>query len=178
MSRSIAYNGTDFSPWTTVEALLPAAHGVAAEATEVPGRPGAVPPKPIGVRLFLDLEDGCDAGDLFEARHALAAALTSTESAELELPGEPGLAYRDVLCADASGWSSLFEDGSCELSFLTLDPVAWGEEKGFGPVAVFGAGAHGFTVDGVGGAAPIWPVFEPLCAHGRPSSIEGRGRFR
>lgn len=123
MSRSIAYNGTDFSPWTTVEALLPAAHGVAAEATEVPGRPGAVP-------------------------------------------------------LSASGWSSLFEDGSCELSFLTLDPVAWGEEKGFGPVAVFGAGAHGFTVDGVGGTAPIWPVFEPLCAHGRPSSIEGRGRFR
>lgn len=134
MSRSIVYNGTDFSPWTTAEVSLPAAHGVAVEAAEVPGRPGAVlvgasvPPKPIGVRLFLDLEDDCDAEDLSEARHALAAALASTEGAELELPGEPGLSYRDVFCTDSSDWSHLFEDGSCELAFLALDPVAWGEE--------------------------------------------------
>ena len=176
MSRSIVYNGVDFSPWTTAEAVLPAAHGIAAEAAEVPGRAGAVllsasiPPKPIAVRLFLDLEDDCDAEELAGVRHELAAALASTAGAELELPGEPGLSYRDVLCTDSSMWSRLFEDGGCELSFVALDPIAWGAEKGFEPLAISGAavlGGYGVRTYGVGGTAPTWPVVEVVAAAGR-----------
>ena len=82
----------------------------------------------------------------------------------------------DVFCTDSSDWSSLFEDRSCELSFLALDPIAWGAEKGSEPEAISEpaiTGGYGLTLDGVSGTAPAWPVFELVAAEG--SFIEVRG---
>ena len=158
MARSIVYNGTDFSPWTTAEAVLPAAHGVSCEVAEVPGRAGAVllsasvSPKDVRVRLFLDLEDDCDEEGLSAVRHGLAASLACTEGAELELPGEPGLVYKDAFCTGASEWSRLFEDGSCELSFTALDPIAWGQSYTVSPA--FAGDAFTFYVGGTWRSAP------------------------
>lgn len=76
------------------------------------------------------------------------------------LPGEPGLAYRPALCADAGSWDALFEDGSCELTFLCLDPVAWGEER-----IVQGEGA-GTSFFDLGGTWRTWPRVEATAAEG------------
>lgn len=161
MARSIVFNGVDLSSWTTAEAVLVAAHGMAIDAVEVPGRAGAtllaarIPPKPIRVRLFLDLGEDTDEGGLAEVRHAIATALACSAGAELELPGEPGLAYCNVLCTDSSGWSALFEDGFCELGFTALDPVAWGDWAHVEAEA--DAGGDAAMSAQVGGAWRTWP---------------------
>lgn len=189
MSRSIAYAGRDLSGWTVAEWRRPAAHGMVVEAAEVPGRPGAahlssrLAPCEIRVRLYLDLPDLHPAEDLGAYRRELAAALFSEAPAELALPGEEGLAYRDAVCTDASAWSHLFSDGSCELVFVALDPVAWGAEDGFGPVAVAeasgsaagggdqGASGLGVWLGHVPGTAPTWPAFELAAAAGEAVEV-------
>lgn len=166
--RSIGFAGHDFSPYTTAEVFLPAAHGMVPEAREVPGRPGAlllggsIPPKRMRARLFLDLEDDADAEDLAGIRHEMASWLASDEGAELTLPGEPGLTYRDVLCTDFSEWDCLFEDGSCELEFTAFDPVAWGELKAYQYVPQ-GSDPLGLPV---GGTYRTAPTFEFTAAAG------------
>lgn len=158
MSRSITFNDVDFAPWTTAEVMLPGAHAVAVEAAEAPGRDGALAlsarlaAKAISVRMFLDLDDDHDAEGLTEVRHGLAAALACTEGAELELPGETGLSYRDAYCTDSSGWSHLFEDGYCELLFTALDPVAWGQAYSVYPASY--TGSLSFVVGGTWRTAP------------------------
>lgn len=205
MSRSIVYAGCDLSDWTVAEWSRPAGHAMAVDAAEAPGRPGVawvssrVAPLEIRVRLFLEMPNPNPAADPGYYRRKVAAALFSGEPAELELPGDDGIVYRDVVCADASGWSNLFTDGSCELVFVALDPIAWGAEDGFGPIAVAGAGSGaasggagaadaggsgadgagpgalgtGVTLDYVPGSAPTWPVFELVAAAGGAVEVQG-----
>lgn len=121
MARSLKFDGHDFSSFSTAE---------------VPGRAGAVllsariPPKTLRVRLFLDLAEDEDAEGLSALRHEAAAWLASDAGCDFELPGEPGLVYRNAVCTGADAWDALFEDGSCELAFTAFDPVAWGAGAG------------------------------------------------
>ena len=119
----------------------------------VPGRPGAallgceLPPRVLRVRLFLDAGISLGADERSEIRHVLYGWLVAPSGAELELPGEPGLSWRDAVVTDASDWDSLFEDGSCEVAFTCFDPVAYGED----------ASSTGTSVT-VGGTWRTWPV--------------------
>lgn len=160
MARSIKFGGHDFSSFSTAEVVLPAAHGIVVDAAEVPGRAGAVllsariPPKALRVRLFLDLADDEDAEGLSAVRHEAASWLAPDAGSDLELPGEPGLVYRDAVCTDAGTWGDLFEDGSCELVFTAFDPVAWGHER----EASAAAGIAELSLL-VGGTYRTWPTF-------------------
>ena len=160
MARSIKFGGHDFSSFSTAEVVLPAAHGIVVDAAEVPGRAGAallstrIPPKTLRVRLFLDLADDEDAEGLSVVCHEVASWLVSDAGCDLELPGEPGLVYRDVVCTDAGAWNGLFEDGSCELAFMAFDPVVWGQEQ----EASATAGSAELSLL-VGGTYRTWPTF-------------------
>lgn len=150
---SIVYNGHDFSPYVTAELVEPAGHALSPRTLPVPGRPGAVllgcelPPRALRVRLFLDAGVSLGADERSEIRHELYGWLCAPDGAELELPGEPGLTWRDAVVTGVSDWDSLFEDGSCEVEFTCLDPVAYGDE-------VTSAG----TALTVGGTWATWPV--------------------
>lgn len=150
---SLTYNGHDLSPYVTAELVEPAGHALSPRALAVPGRPGAallgceLPPKALKVRLFLDAGVALTAEERSEVRHELYGWLVAPSGAELELPGEPGLSWRDAVVTDASDWDSLFEDGSCELAFTCFDPVAYGDGKS--------SAASTLTV---GGTWATWPV--------------------
>ena len=150
---SIVYNGHDLSPYVTAELVEPAGHALSPRALMVPGRPGAallgceLPPRVLRVRLFLDAGVTLTAEERSEIRHVLYGWLVAPSGAELELPGEPGLSWRDAVVTDASDWDSLFEDGSCELAFTCFDPVAYGDGKSSAGTAL-----------AVGGTWATWPV--------------------
>lgn len=149
----IVYNGHDLSGYVTAELVEPAGHALSPRALAVPGRPGAallgceLPPRVLKVRLFLDAGISLTAEERSEIRHELYGWLVAPAGAELELPGEPGLSWRDAVVTDASGWDSLFEDGSCELAFTCFDPVAYGDGKSSAGTAL-----------AVGGTWATWPV--------------------
>ena len=150
---SITYNGHDFSGHVQAELVEPAGNALSPRALAVPGRPGAVllgselPPRVLRVRLFLDAGVALSAEERSEIRHELYAWLAAPGGGELELPGEPGLSWRDAVVTDASDWDSLFEDGSCELAFTCFDPVAYGDGKSSAGTAL-----------AVGGTWATWPV--------------------
>ncbi|WP_239386854.1 phage tail domain-containing protein [Olsenella sp. An293] len=170
---SIVYNGHDLSPYVTAELVEPAGHALSPRALMVPGRPGAallgceLPPRVLRVRLFLDAGISLGADERSEIRHVLYGWLVAPSGAELELPGEPGLSWRDAVVTDASDWDSLFEDGSCELAFTCFDPVAYGEGR---------SSAAGTLT--VGGTWATWPVVT-LTALAGPSVrvADGLGRY-
>lgn len=176
MARSIKFGGHDFSSFSTAEVVLPAAHGIVVDAAEVPGRAGAVllsariPPKTLRVRLFLDLKDDEDAAGLSAVRHEAASWLAPDAGGDLELPGEPGLVYRDTVCTDAGTWDALFEDGSCELVFTAFDPVAWGQER----EASAAAGSAELSLL-VGGTYRTWPTFVMEASAGSSVVVEDVG---
>ena len=176
MARSITFGGHDFSSFSTAEVVLPAAHGISVEAAEVPGRAGAVllstriPPKVLNVRLFLDLADDEGVEGLSAVRHQAASWLASDAGSDLELPGEPGLVYRDAVCTDAGSWDNLFEDGSCELVFTAFDPVAWGQEQ----EKLAAAGSAGLSLL-VGGTYRTWPTFVMEASAGGGVVVEDAG---
>ena len=176
MARSIKFGGHDFSSFSTAEVVLPAAHGIVVDAAEVPGRSGAVllsariPPKALRVRLFLDLADDEDAEGLSAVRHEAASWLAPDAGSDLELPGEPGLVYRDAVCTDAGTWDDLFEDGSCELVFTAFDPVAWGHER----EASAAAGIAELSLL-VGGTYRTWPTFVMEASAGGGVVVEDAG---
>ena len=176
MARSIKFGGHDFSSFSTAEVVLPAAHGIVVDAAEVPGRAGAVllsariPPKALRVRLFLDLADDEDAEGLSAVRHEAASWLAPDAGSDLELPGEPGLVYRDAVCTDAGTWGDLFEDGSCELVFTAFDPVAWGHER----EASAAAGIAELSLL-VGGTYRTWPTFVMEASAGGGVVVEDVG---
>ncbi len=170
---SIVYNGHDLSPYVTAELVEPAGHALSPRALMVPGRPGAallgceLPPRVLRVRLFLDAGISLGADERSEIRHVLYGWLVAPSGAELELPGEPGLSWRDAVVTDASDWDSLFEDGSCELAFTCFDPVAYGEGKS--------SAASTFTV---GGTWATWPVVEMTALAGSSVKVtDGLGRY-
>lgn len=170
---SLIYNGHDFSGYVTAELVEPAGHALSPRALAVPGRPGAallgceLPPRVLRVRLFLDAGVTLTAEERSEVRHALYGWLVAPSGAELELPGEPGLSWRDAVVTDASDWDSLFEDGSCELAFTCFDPVAYGEGKS--------SAASTFTV---GGMWATWPVVEMTALAGSSVKVADElGRY-
>lgn len=170
---SITYNGHDFSGYVTAELVEPAGHALSPRALAVPGRPGAallgceLPPRVLRVRLFLDAGVTLTAEERSEVRHVLYGWLVAPSGAELELPGEPGLSWRDAVVTDASDWDSLFEDGSCELAFTCFDPVAYGEGKS--------SAAADFTV---GGTWATWPVVEMTALAGSSVKVADElGRY-
>ena len=170
---SIVYNGHDLSPYVTAELVEPAGHALSPRALAVPGRPGAallgceLPPRVLRVRLFLDAGVTLTAEERSAIRHELYGWLVAPSGAELELPGEPGLSWRDAVVTDASDWDSLFEDGSCELAFTCFDPVAYGEGK---------SSAAGTLT--VGGTWETWPVVTLTALAGPSVKVaDGLGRY-
>lgn len=170
---SIAYNGHDFSPYVSAELVEPAGHALSPRTLVVPGRPGAVllgselPPRVFRVRLFMDAGISLGADERSEIRHELYGWLCAPDGAELELPGEPGLTWRDAVVTDASGWDSLFEDGSCVIELTCFDPIAYGDE-------VSSAG----TVLTVGGTWKTWPVVTLTALAGTSAKVaDESGRY-
>ena len=170
---SIVYNGHDFSGYVTAELVEPAGHALEPRALAVPGRPGAallgceLPPRVLRVRLFLDAGVALTAEERSEIRHGLYAWLVAPEGGELELPGEPGLSWRDAVVTGVFDWDSLFEDGSCELAFTCFDPVAYGEER---------SSAAGTLT--VGGTWRTWPVVTLTALAGSSVKVtDGLGRY-
>ena len=170
---ALTYNGHDFSEHVTAELMEPAGHALSPRALMVPGRPGAallgceLPPRVLRVRLFLDAGVTLTAEERSEIRHVLYGWLVAPSGAELELPGEPGLSWRDAVVTDASDWDSLFEDGSCELAFTCFDPVAYGEGK---------SGAASTLT--VGGTWATWPVVTLTALAGSSVKVaDGLGRY-
>lgn len=150
---ALAYNGHDFSEHVTAELVEPAGHALTPRALAVPGRPGAallgceLPPRALKVRLFLDAGVTLTAEERSAIRHELYGWLVAPTGAELSLTGEPDLTWRDAVVTGVSDWDSLFEDGSCEVEFTCLDPVAYGDGK---------SSAAGTLT--VGGTWATWPV--------------------
>ena len=141
--------------------------------SKVPGRAGAVllsariPPKTLRVRLFLDLAEDEDAEGLSALRHEAVAWLASDAGCDFELPGEPGLVYRNAVCTGADAWDALFEDGSCEVEFTCFDPVAYGDGK---------SSAAGTLT--VGGTWATWPVVTLTALAGPSVKVaDGLGRY-
>ncbi len=160
MSGSIVYNGHDFSGFSSATSVE-GAQRAAASTLEVPGRAGAVLlrgrvlPKELRVRLMLDVGGKRGASEMATLRHRAYACLLCPEGAELAVPGDPGMTYKDAVCTDASDWSSLFEDGSCELAFTCYDPYTYGET----------VSSPGTAVE-VSGTVATWPTAELTAAAG------------
>ena len=170
---SITYNGHDFSEHVTAELVEPAGHALSPRALAVPGRPGAallgceLPPRVLRVRLFLDAGVTLTAEERSSIRHEMYGWLVAPAGAELELPGEPGLSWRDAVVTDASDWDSLFEDGSCVIEFTCFDPVAYGDGRSSASAA--------FTV---GGMWATWPVVTLTALAGSSVKVaDGLGRY-
>lgn len=150
---SIAYCGRDFSPYVQAEVLPPAAHEIEPRSLAVPGRAGAVllggevPPRVLRVQLFWDGGLGLGDAGRADVRHRLLSWLLAPAGGELSVPGDPALTYRDAVCTDCSGWSSLFEDGSAEVEFTCFDPIAYGRRV-----------TSADTPIEVGGTWRTWPV--------------------
>ncbi len=133
--RSIKYGGVDFSLWCSAEVVERCGHAVAPRVVSVPGRAGAVllggevPPRVIAVRLDWDSILGRDAAMRARARHALYAALMRTAGAELVVPSDPEVTYRDAVCTGCGEWSSLLADGHAEVEFTCYDPIGYGARR-------------------------------------------------
>jgi len=170
--RSIVFNGLDFSDFCSAEVVEKVALPIAVKTMDVPGRAGAllvsgrIPPRLVRVRLFMDAGFRPDVNGLADIRHRVYSALCSTTGGVLRLPDEPEYEYHDVVCTDAGSWSSLFEDGSGEVSFALLDPVAYGQERS----------EIGETFE-VGGTWPTWPKFELTASAGSAVQVGCDGEF-
>lgn len=170
--RSIAYNGVDLSEWCSAEVVEKVALPIVPEALVVPGRAGAllvsgrIPPRMVRVRLYMDAGYKPETNGLADIRHRVYSALCTTTGGTLRLPNEPELEYRDAVCVDAGAWSSLFEDGKGEASFVLLDPVAYGRAR-----------AEAGTTFEVGGSWPTWPTFELVASAGSAVLVSCGGPF-
>lgn len=169
----LVYAGRDFSPYVAAELAEPAGHALEPRTLAVPGRPGAVllgcelPPRVLRVRLFLDAGATLDAAERSGIRHLLYSWLVAPSGGELSISGEPGLSWRDAVVTDVSEWDSLFEDGSCTVSFTCFDPVAYGDEASSTAVAFE-----------VGGTWATWPVVTLTALAGLPVKVaDGLGRY-
>ena len=119
------------------------------------------------MRLFLDAGVTLTAEERSAIRHEMYGWLAAPSGAELELPGEPGLSWRDAVVTGASDWDSLFEDGSCEVEFTCFDPVAYGDGKSSAGTAL-----------AVGGTWETWPVVTLTALAGSSVKVaDGLGRY-
>lgn len=159
---SISYCGRDFSPYVQAEMVPPAAHQIEPRSLAVLGRAGAVllggeaTPVELRVRLFWDGGMGLGDAGRAEVRHRLLSWLLAPAGGELSVPGDPTLTYRDAVCTDCSGWSSLFEDGSAEVGFTCFDPIAYGRRV-----------TSADTPVEVGGTWRTWPVVRLVAVAGQ-----------
>lgn len=150
---SIEYAGHSFGDFVSAELVEPVAHAVTPETARVPGRPGLVllssevEPLELRVRLFVDASDALTVAQRAVVRRTLRAWLLRADGGELVVPGEPELTWRDAVCAGVSDWSSLFAEGSAIVTFLCLDPVAYGAKAS--------SDADSFDV---GGTWETWPT--------------------
>ncbi len=163
------YGGVDFGQWCRAEVVERCGHAVAPRTVAVPGRPGAVllggevPPCVLAVRLYWDTLLGFDAAARAEARHAVYAALLASGGADLVVPGDPELTYRDAVCTGCGEWSSLFADGHAEVEFTCYDPFGYGELR-MADTAAFE----------VGGTWRTWPVVTVTAAAGSSVVVSDR----
>ncbi|MFU0811927.1 MAG: hypothetical protein ACFWTL_09800 [Atopobium sp.] len=132
---TIIYNGKSFAGLSTAELVEPCGHAIDVSSAEAPGTAGAlvlscrIPPKVLRVKLFLDAQVGTDPASLAKARHRIAAQLLSDSGAELVVPGEPEVTYRDAICTGVSDWSDLGPAGFCEAKFTCYDPIGYGAAR-------------------------------------------------
>jgi phage-related protein len=132
---TIVYNGKSFAGLATAELVEPCGHALDVSSAEAPGTAGAlilssrIPPRVLRVKLFLDARVGADPASLAKARHRIAAMLLSENGAELVVPGEPEVTYRDAVCTGVSDWSDLGAAGSCEARFTCYDPIGYGTAR-------------------------------------------------
>lgn len=127
--RSFVFNGTDFGCLTRAKVVEERALSVVPKTAAVPGRAGeaildvAVPPKVVKLKLFLEPMGKMETAQMVEVRRRLYTTLLVSQGAKLQY--EDNYVYRDALCTDAGAWDSLFESGSCELTFTIYDPIAY-----------------------------------------------------
>lgn len=156
-----AYCGRDLGGLVCAKVVGRSVNAVAVEAMRVAGRAGAkvvgswVPPEDVTLRLWLDPGRTTGMDGMSNLRHQLREALTRPEGGDLVLPDDPGLTYRDALLTAADGWDSLFEDGSCLVTFTVFDPVAYGERRTSDADAI-----------DVGGTAATLPILSLVASAG------------
>lgn len=170
--RSIAFGGYSLAEWTTAEARVSPPVARVAEALEAPGGSGLVPcgtylaEREIRVRLFLDVEGERDLGALSAARVEMSQHLAQPSPARLRLPGAGEYGFEKTVLTDATQWDSLFEDGSCELTFTAYDPRLHGKtHTRIGP-----AGETYAEIENAG-SAPARPVVSFTAGAGESVSV-------
>jgi phage-related protein len=162
---SITYDGHGLGDHVSAELVEPVAHVIAPETAQVPGRPGLVllggevDPLELRVRLFMDAPDALTVAQRSDVRRTLRAWLLVADGADLVVPGEPSLTWRDAVCAGVSDWSSLFSEGSAVVTFECMDPIAYGDERS--------SAAESFEV---GGTWPTFPIVQLVTVAG--SSVQ------
>lgn len=150
---SLVYAGRDFGRYCSAQTVLRSATDVVPETRVVPGRAGALllggrlAPLTVRVRLFLELDGRRTDAELAAIRHEMAGWLAEPGGARLKLPEEPGYELRDAVVSAGADWDRLFEDGSCEVTFVAYDPIAWGETRTY-------AGKTSVTVGGTWATFP------------------------
>lgn len=159
--HGLVFNGYDFGEICEAQTVEMKPHTIRAEAVTVTGGAGALMTgdgldvRMVKVRLILDA--GCKLAPTEASllRHKIDAMLHAEQGATLRLPEDEVLEYRFAALTDASGWTSMFEDGECTLEFTCYDPVAYGHERT--------TGAARIDVDGT---APTYPMFECVATEG------------
>ncbi len=163
---SISYAGHDLAGVASAELVEPVAHAVSPVTARVPGHPGLallggdVEPLELSVRLFLDDADATTVAKRSDARARIRSWLLAPAGGELVVPGEPTLRWRDVVCTGVSDWSSLFADGSAVVTFLCMDPIAYGA-----------SGSSDGVSFSVGGTWPTWPTLALVAEAGASVSV-------
>jgi phage-related protein len=163
---SVTFCGRELSPYVSAEVEWPAAHTLVAETARVPGRPGLallsadVEPLELRVRLHLDAPEALTSAERAEVRRTVRAWLLADGGGTLVVPGEPGLEWHDVVCAGSTGWPTPLADASATVTFLCLDPIAYGAERSSADDAFE-----------VGGSWPTRPVVEMTATAGSGASV-------
>lgn len=163
---SVTFCGRPLSPLVNAEVEWPAAHSLAAETARVPGRPGLallsadVEPLELRVRLHLDAPEALTFAERAEVRRTIRAWLLADGGGTLAVPGEPGLEWHDAVCAGSTGWPTPLADASATVTFLCLDPIAYGAERS--------SAGDAFEV---GGTWPTQPVVELTATAGSGASV-------
>ncbi len=166
--RSIEFGGVCLDGICAAEIIDMGTLSAVPDAVEILGRAGALvlgadlAPRTIRVRLYLDAGFKAGGGRLETLHRQVAAALCSEDAAALVLPD--GFEYRGVLCTDAGTWSTLFEDGSCEVAFTAFDPIAYGRK-----VEIHTNEFH------VGGTWRTWPRIELVSCTRNVTVTEANG---
>ena len=153
---SLTFCGRPLSPYVSAELKWPAAHSLAAETARVPGWPGLalvsadVEPLELQVHPHLDAPEALTVAERAGVRRTIRAWLLADGVGTLVVPGEPGLEWHDVVCAGSTGWTGPLADASASVTFLCLDPMAYGAQT----AAVNGADA---TADATPGERLLRP---------------------